>query len=139
MVPFCQNIMSKRFKYLKLWENNTMDENPLVDTKDADDPTLLGGGRVLISNILKGSIIEKQHLIKIGDIMETINGRRVSTIEEAMRSLNRAMEKEDEIKIMMHSGSAFRILPRVVREEEERLVKIYNYTSAWDSYNKNLR
>lgn len=145
VVPFCQNIMSKRFKYLKLWENNTMDENPLlVDTKDADDPALLGfvrpkewgTGRVFISNILKGSIVEKRHLIKIGDIIDTVNGVRVPTIEEARRALDRAMGGEKEIRITMQSGSSFRVLPRVVREEEARLEKIFNYTSAWDSQKK---
>jgi S1-C subfamily serine protease len=139
IVPFCPNIMSKRFKFLKTWD--PMDENPvLMETKDADDPDLLrfmrpkewGTGRLFVSNIVKGSIVEKRHLIKIGDIIETINKKHVSTIDEARRILLRAVEGgKDEIQIGMCSGSIFRITPKMVREEEERLVKIYTYTSEF--------
>lgn len=146
LVPFNETYMERRYEFLRD-PSQFRDENPLLlTTLSTDDPALLylmapenwNKGRLIISNVLRGGLIEETHILRVGDIIDTIGGKKTPTIQDADRIVKSLLAKKKDIEIRTLSGSILHLSPQMVKEEEARLYKIYNVASPAIDTNKNL-
>ena len=134
MVPVCENILRHRGTLLKNTLFRTDVEDPILEpTVDLHnsailqcaDPENWSTGRIIVTNVLKGSRVDKHHLFKIGDILVRINGKPVHTIADVLRSF---MRPSRTILLTMASGRKAVFDRESIRKEELVLQKLHKYT-----------
>lgn len=140
MVPFNETMMHQRTMYLKYHENikESVENNILYETKDVDDSDLLrrtepacwSEGCIIVSNVLKGGRMNDLKLIKIGDIITSINQHPVSSIEQARRYIMQSLKNKNSICIGIHNKLPLSISLDALEKEERHLAAIYKYEST---------
>ena len=140
LVPFNDSIMDMRYSYLHDPKSEYRSENPILfKTVAVDNTTLLtrmqpehwNKGSVIITNILKGSMMEEAHILKIGELIDSINNKKITSIEDAEKIITQQLKKKEDVLMKTVSNRTIRISPKIFQEEEEKLSKIYNYQSPF--------
>lgn len=138
MVPFTQSYMDQRYKFLREPEFFRIENPFLFDTLTTDDPTLLkltdpsewNRGRIMISNVLKSSLVEETHILKVGEIVDMIGGRKVPTIRDAIRIIRALLAEKKDVDLTLLSGSVLHIPFSTLIQQEKELGAIYQYESS---------
>lgn len=135
IIPFSVDFMDERREFL-IEKRDT--ENPiLVRTVECDDPTLIGKvypknwskGHVIVSNVLKGSLISEYYLIKVGEIIDKIDNKPIHTIQDAENIIKRLLTHKKDIHISIMSGSTMNITYDTFITEEKHLMSLYDYNN----------
>jgi uncharacterized Fe-S radical SAM superfamily protein PflX len=112
-------------------------EDPILEeTVDMNDVSILecaypqnwNTGHVMISNVLKGSRVDRYHLFKVGDILANINHEAVHSIPDVVRALKASGPK---IIVVMRSGRRAIFNRSHLQKEDISLQKIHNYTNTF--------
>ena len=139
IVPFNETITEHRFKYFRD-SQQYRDENPiLLDSIGSDDlellknaePKLWDKGKIMIINILKGGLMHETHILKVGELIASINDMPVTTIQQAEKIVRESLKKKKDIAIETTSGSRLFLSYDTICKEEQRLMAIYNYKSTF--------
>lgn len=139
LVPLAKNCIDMRYRLLKSIDDdkNEEEENPFLNpTVDSNDPTLIRWiqpqnwhkGRLLISNILNGGLLYDTHILKIGDLIETIDGTVVETIAQAKTIVDRLRRQNKDVRIETMKGNVIHLSPTIIASEEQKLATVYNYS-----------
>lgn len=132
MIPLCVNFWEKRGQFLRNIERRKVEDPILQETVDMNDidisrcvdPTQWGVGRVVVSNVMRGSRLESHHIFRIGDVVASINSCPVHSIEDVRRIISSLPEKTT---IVMMSGRRAEFPSSVIEHEEKKLRRIYQY------------
>ena len=135
VVPLCTNVNRFRRRILES-HDEYLGENPLlIPTLDSEDPALLqyfqpknwNQGKVVVSNIMKGSAVHTLHLIKTGDIIETAQKKAIHSVPQLRQIIENALKNKEHLHLTFATGKKIDISSEKVKEEEEKLKAIYNF------------
>ena len=70
-------------------------------------------GSVIITNILKGSMMEEAHILKIGELIDSINNKKITSIEDAEKIITQQLKKKEDVLMKTVSNRTIRISPKI--------------------------
>lgn len=136
IVPVCENLIRNRGSILKNILFRSIVEDPILeDTVDLNNVSILecaqlelwNRDHVIVTNVLKGSRVDRYHLFKVGDILEKINNQIIHSIADVVRALESSRRT---VVVIMKSGRRAIFNRDCLRKEEITLQKIHKYTSS---------
>lgn len=139
LVPFSVNIAKSLYQEeINPW-GKRREENPYLRSYIEDEnpsilihsqPSKWTRGKVMVSNILKGSQLYESHLVKCGQCIEKINGKMVSSIPMLHQTLLTLFGKKETVVFELDNGWKMKIPFRFFIQEEGILSRMYNYSSS---------
>jgi len=133
MIPLCVNFWEKRGQFLKNIARRKVEDPILQETVDMNDidilrcvdPTQWGVGRVVVTNVMRGSRLESHHIFRIGDVVASINSSPIHSIADVRRVISSS--PPDTTTIVMMSGRRAEFPSSLIEHEEKKLRRIYQH------------